>query len=114
MQRRSFFKAGAALAVAAASQQLTRQADAGQASQDAGTLERSWRQAAAPNQRLLLKGGTIVSLDPKVGDFVKGDVLIEGKRIVDVAAEIRAQAQVIDASNTIVIPGFVDAHRHSW
>ena len=23
-------------------------------------------------------------------------------------------AQVIDASNTIVIPGFVDAHRHSW
>ena len=115
MQRRRFFKAGAALAVAAASQQLTRTADAGQASEDAGTLERSWRQSAAPNQRLLLKGGTIVSLDPKVGDFVKGDVLIEGKKIVNVAADIRSQAaQVIDASNTIVIPGFVDAHRHSW
>ncbi len=24
------------------------------------------------------------------------------------------QAQVIDATNTIIIPGFVDAHRHSW
>ena len=32
------------------------------------------------------------------------------------AAEFKApaQAQVIDASNTIIIPGFVDAHRHSW
>ena len=27
-------------------------------------------------------------MDPKVGDFVKGDVLIEGKKIVSVAAEI--------------------------
>src|SRR5688500_17667856 len=117
MQRRHFFKAGAALAVAAASPLLTRRADGAQrpqAPEDGGSLDRNWRQGAAPNQRLLLKGGTIVSLDPKVGDFVKGDVLIEGKKIVNVAAEIRAQAQIIDASNTIVIPGFVDAHRHSW
>ena len=117
MQRRRFFKAGAALAVAAASPLLARKADGAQRPQvpeDGGTLDRSWRQSTAPNQRLLLKGGTIVSLDPKVGDFVKGDVLIEGKKIVNVAAEIRAQAQIIDASNTIVIPGFVDAHRHSW
>ena len=118
MQRRRFFKAGAAaLAVAAAGPLLARKADGAQRPQvpeDGGTLDRNWRQTTAPNQRLLLKGGTIVSLDPKVGDFVKGDVLIEGKKIVNVAAEIRAQAQIIDASNTIVIPGFVDAHRHSW
>jgi 5-methylthioadenosine/S-adenosylhomocysteine deaminase len=65
---------------------------------------------------MLLKGGTIVSLDPKVGDFVRGDVLIEGSKIAAVSAQIQAppRAQVIDASNTIVIPGFVDAHRHSW
>ncbi len=117
MQRRRFLGVGAALAVAAASPLLSRRADGGQRPQvpaDGGTLERSWRQGVTPNQRLLLKGGTIVSLDPKVGNFVKGDVLIEGKKIVNVAAEIRAQAQVIDASNTIVIPGFVDPHRHSW
>jgi len=84
--------------------------------EDAGTLERIWRQNAAPNQSMLLKGGTIVSMDPKVGDFVKGDVLIQGKKIAAVAGELKApaQAQVIDASNTIVIPGFIDAHRHSW
>ena len=58
----------------------------------------------------------MVSMDPKVGDFVKGDVLIEGKKITAVSAELKApaQAQVIDAANTIIIPGFVDAHRHSW
>ena len=117
MKRRSLFKAGAAFAVAAVTPTL--RAEAGQRppnTEDAGTLDRIWRQSAAPHQRTLLKGGTVVSMDPKVGDFVKGDVLIEGKKIVSVAAELAAsgQAQVIDASNTIVIPGFVDAHRHSW
>jgi 5-methylthioadenosine/S-adenosylhomocysteine deaminase len=116
ISRRSLFKA---IAVAAAAPILPAAAGAGQrpqAAEDGGTLERTWREAGAANQRLLLKGGTIVSLDPAVGDFVKGDVLIEGKKIVSVAAEIRppGQAQVIDATNTIVIPGFVDAHRHSW
>src|SRR5437867_8057912 len=40
--------------------------------------------------------------------LVKGDVLIQGKKIVSVAAELKAppQAEVIDARNTIVIPGF--------
>ncbi len=117
MKRRSLLKAGAALAVAAATRSI--ELEAGQTprgGEDAGTLDSTWRQGPAPNQRILLKGGTIVSMDPKVGDFVKGDVLIEGKKIVNVAGEIKApaQAQVIDASNTIVIPGFVDAHRHSW
>src|SRR4030095_336798 len=65
---------------------------------------------------ILLRGGTIVSMDPKVGDFAKGDVLIEGRKIAAVGTQVKApaQAQVIDATNTILIPGFVDAHRHSW
>lgn len=118
VSRRGFFKAGAALA-AAAVPVLTGEAGTGQRSQnveDAGALERIWRQNAAPNQHILLKGGTVVSMDPKAGDFVKGDVLIQGKKIMAVAGEVKApaQAQLIDASNTIVIPGFVDAHRHSW
>jgi 5-methylthioadenosine/S-adenosylhomocysteine deaminase len=68
-----------------------------------------------PKQRLLLKAGTIISMDPKVGDLVKGDVLIEGKRITAVGPQLAgAGAQVIDVSNMILIPGFVDCHRHSW
>ena len=73
------------------------------------------QRAPAPRQ-ILLRGGTVVSMDPKVGDFVKGDVLIDGRKITAVGAQVKAppQAQVIDATNTVVIPGFVDAHRHSW
>ena len=32
-------------------------------------------------QRLLLRGGTIISMDPRVGDLARGDVLIEGAKI---------------------------------
>src|SRR5262245_27282352 len=115
--RRSFLKTGAAFALASSFVQGgVEAAQRSQGGEDSGTLDRSWRQGIAPNQRILLKGGTVVSMDPKVGNFVKGDVLIQGKKIAAVAAELkaRAQAQVIDATNTIVIPGFVDAHRHSW
>jgi 5-methylthioadenosine/S-adenosylhomocysteine deaminase len=109
MNRRSFIKTGAAFGMAAS-------VPIPQTPEDAGTLERIWRQSSDRNQSILLRGGTIVSMDPKVGDFVKGDVLIQGKKIAGVGAELKAppQAQVIDATNTIVIPGFVDAHRHSW
>jgi cytosine/adenosine deaminase-related metal-dependent hydrolase len=116
LSRRGLLKAGAA---AAAAPLLSWPIEAGQrqdAGEDAGTLDRTGRQTPASSDAILLKGGTIVSMDPMVGDFAKGDLLVQGKRIVAVANEIKApaQAQVIDASNTIVIPGFVDAHRHSW
>ncbi|MDX6371310.1 MAG: 5-methylthioadenosine/S-adenosylhomocysteine deaminase [Nocardioidaceae bacterium] len=63
----------------------------------------------------LITGGTIVSMDPAVGELDRGDVLIEDEKIVDVAARIDAPgAQVIDATDRIVMPGFVDSHRHTW
>ena len=120
MKRRDVFKTGAAL-LANAVIPRTAETVFGQvatAVDDAGTLDRAWRQGVVPAQHILIKGGTIVSMDPKVGDFASGDVLIEGKKIAGVAASGQLKtppnAQVIDASNTIVIPGFVDAHRHSW
>ncbi len=63
---------------------------------------------------ILLKGGVVLSLDPHVGDFEMADVLIEGSKIVAVQPNLRAEAEVIDASNMIVMPGFVDTHRHMW
>lgn len=70
-----------------------------------------------PNRRLLLKGGTIISMDASVGDLAQGDILIQGKKIAAIGTNLRVSGpapRVIDASNTILIPGFVDCHRHSW
>src|SRR6202030_2035504 len=73
------------------------------------------QQSIDPKGRILLKGGTIVSMDAKVGDLVTRDLLIEGTKISAIAPEINApDAQVIDAVDTIVVPGLVDCHRHSW
>jgi cytosine/adenosine deaminase-related metal-dependent hydrolase len=115
MKRRDAFKAAATLAAAPLLLRETLAAQSAPAD-DAGTLERFWREAPATRRPILLKGGTIVSMDPKVGDFAVGDVLIDGRKIAAVGSQVNApaQAEVIDASRTIVIPGFVDAHRHSW
>jgi 5-methylthioadenosine/S-adenosylhomocysteine deaminase len=64
--------------------------------------------------KILLKGGTVLSVDPQVGDLATGDVLIDGDTIAGVEASIDADAEVVDCSGRIVIPGFVDTHRHTW
>ncbi|MCX6431279.1 MAG: amidohydrolase family protein [Actinobacteria bacterium] len=65
--------------------------------------------------RTLIRGGTVVSLDPAIGELDFGDVLIDGETIVEVARHINApDAAVIDATDRIVMPGFVDTHRHTW
>ncbi|WP_240529337.1 amidohydrolase family protein [Streptomyces antioxidans] len=65
--------------------------------------------------RTLVRGGTVVSMDPAVGDLPQGDVLIEDGRIAAVAATVDvADAEVVDARGKMVMPGFVDTHRHTW
>jgi len=72
-------------------------------------------QTINPRQHVLLKGGTIISLDPQVGNLATGDVLIEGRTIAAIGQNLSAAgARVIDAANRIIIPGFVDCHRYSW
>ena len=66
-----------------------------------------------PDRRTLIKGGHVLSMDPGVGNFAAGDVLLEGSRIVEVAAVIDApDAAVIDATDKVVMPGFIDTHHH--
>jgi cytosine/adenosine deaminase-related metal-dependent hydrolase/ribose/xylose/arabinose/galactoside ABC-type transport system permease subunit len=66
-------------------------------------------------QRTLITGGFVLSLDPAIGELTRGDVLIEGERIAEVGRDLRADgAELIDASGMIVMPGFVDSHRHIW
>jgi len=69
----------------------------------------------APTGRTLIRGGTVLSLDPQIGDLTRGDVLVEGDRIVAVGPALsNGEVEVIDATDMIVMPGFVDSHRHIW
>lgn len=78
-------------------------------------LDQLRRHAAGPGRRVLLSGATIVTMDPALGILDRGDLLIEGDTITAVGPDLSASdAVVIDATGTILTPGFVDTHRHAW
>jgi 5-methylthioadenosine/S-adenosylhomocysteine deaminase len=66
------------------------------------------------SDKMLIRGGHVVSVDAAIGTLARGDVLIEDDKIVAVEPSIEADAEVVDAEGFIVIPGFVDTHRHTW
>lgn len=64
--------------------------------------------------RTLIRGATVITLDAQ-GDLPRGDVLVTGDTITEIAPAIAADdAQVVDAAGCIVIPGLVNAHMHTW
>ena len=65
--------------------------------------------------RILIKGGIVLTQDPTLGEMAGADVLIEGDKIAAIGHDLPADgARVIDAAGDIVIPGFIDTHRHTW
>jgi 5-methylthioadenosine/S-adenosylhomocysteine deaminase len=106
LSRRQFLCTTAASAAAASAMVATVAAPAS-AQQPGGT--------PAAGRPILIKGGCVLTLDRAVGDFEQADVLIEGGKISAVRPNISApNAEVIDASRMIVMPGLVDTHRHMW
>jgi cytosine/adenosine deaminase-related metal-dependent hydrolase len=68
---------------------------------------------------VLLRGGSVVTLDKTIGDFDRGDVLIKGDKILDVGADLGdaaagGKAIVVDVKGMVVIPGLIDGHKHCW
>ena len=64
---------------------------------------------------LLIRGATVLTMDPAVPDLEAGSVHIRDGAIVAVAQRIEApDAAVIDGRGMIVIPGFIDTHFHMW
>ena len=55
-------------------------------------------------------------MDPEIKNLSAGDILIKDEKIVDVGEDITVPqgAEVIDASDMIVMPGFVNTHIHTW
>lgn len=81
----------------------------------ASLLEQLRRQSADPRRRILFTGATIVTMDPELGILHNSDLLVEGDDIAAIGPNLTADgAVVVDASGTILAPGFVDTHRHAW
>jgi 5-methylthioadenosine/S-adenosylhomocysteine deaminase len=73
---------------------------------------------ASPSSRLLVTGGTVVTMDSRGTVLVDGAVAVAGDRIVAVgpAAELERShpdAERIDARGKVVLPGLVNAHTHA-
>jgi cytosine/adenosine deaminase-related metal-dependent hydrolase len=65
--------------------------------------------------RILIRNGYVVGVDPAIGNVDGADVLVEGSRIAAVGRGLQAgDAETIEATGMIVMPGFVDTHRHLW
>src|SRR4051794_16028121 len=105
--RRNFLKSAAATGAAATALNLfaTRPAAADDPPPDMGR----------PGRRFVIRNGAVMSMDPTVGDFPLGDVLVEGKKILAVGRNLNAgNAAEIDARGRIVMPGFIDTHHHQF
>lgn len=102
LDRRSFLKRAGAVLGSAGSLAL-----AGCGGIPAGT--------GTQGRQVLVRGGIVLSMDPAVGDFDAADVLIDGNRIAAVGPGLTAAgAEVIEARGMVVLPGFIDSHRHLW
>ena len=75
------------------------------------------RAQSAPPSRgtYLIRNGAVITVDSQLGVLPRGDVLVRNGRIEAVATSIEATgAEVIDATDMIVMPGFIDTHYHMW
>ncbi|MBB6020270.1 cytosine/adenosine deaminase-related metal-dependent hydrolase [Paenibacillus sp. JGP012] len=65
----------------------------------------------------LLKNGCVISMDARIGQYKRADVLIQDSVIAAIQPDLEVpgpEVEVIDASEMIIMPGLVDTHRHMW
>ena len=78
-----------------------------------GRLQRrrlGWRVTS----KILISGGCVLTLGERTPNHRQADVLIDGDVVAEVGPGLRARdAEQVDATDTIVMPGFVDTHRHT-
>lgn len=77
--------------------------------------------ASKNGSSILLKGATIIAYDDKKDelDIIRGgSLLIINDRIADVGKNLSTPipegTEVVDVTDSIITPGFVDTHKHSW
>jgi 5-methylthioadenosine/S-adenosylhomocysteine deaminase len=65
---------------------------------------------------VVLRGGTVLTMDADRSVLLDADVLVIGDRIASVGPrlEVPQGTQEVDARGGIVMPGMIDTHRHMW
>jgi cytosine/adenosine deaminase-related metal-dependent hydrolase len=65
---------------------------------------------------IVLRGGTVLTMDDACSVLADADVLVVGDRIeaVGPALDVPEGTAEIDATGGIVMPGMIDTHRHMW
>ena len=68
---------------------------------------------------LLIKGGTILTMNPSFEIIEDGQIAIQGNRIISVGHKNDSEryslsaAEIIDASHSLILPGLINCHTHA-
>jgi 5-methylthioadenosine/S-adenosylhomocysteine deaminase len=115
VSRRCMLKGAAALGALAAAAGAPRAQQAGTGAPPARTAAGPIAAPLPPRGSFVVRGATVLTMDPSFPDFVPGDVRFDNGVITAVGRQVDAtNAQVIDGSGMICMPGFVDTHWHLW
>lgn len=70
----------------------------------------------APGQPIVLRNGTVLTMDSAKKVIPGADLLIVGEDIAAIgpSLQVPADAFEIDATGGIIMPGMIDTHRHMW
>jgi cytosine/adenosine deaminase-related metal-dependent hydrolase len=72
--------------------------------------------APDPGRPLVIRGGTVLTMDDNHRVLSGADVVVVDGKIAEIGVGVEApsDADEIDASGGIVMPGMIDSHRHMW
>lgn len=99
---------------------LTRRALVGGSAAGAAAIAAVKPALAAPRptskpRPTLIRGADLLTMDPKLGEMSRSDVLVMDGRIAAIGKGLAApDAEVIEAQDMILMPGMCDGHRHLW
>jgi len=68
-----------------------------------------------PRGNYLIRNGAVITVDPNLGTLPKADVLVRDGTILGIGVNLVADdAETIDATDMIMMPGLIDTHYHMW